>query len=231
MTYPFLNVLLVVSNFFMLPTLVYLVHRMIKDKKLYLLEFFTFSSIMIVSSIYHICKDVTYISSVYDILYHWDRIFAYQSANMCIIHISDYKDYSLKYLIWVINIIIVTIFQYGIPEYSYVSLFFTIISDLIILCIVKRFWNTHNIYHFFDNNDWLDFFGSLFFVFIGLSLFIYSSNTNDDNTYAICHSFWHMFIFISTWVALDVRDKDKSLFCINRNKNNKKVYNDENTHL
>lgn len=211
------DVLLIVSNFAMLPSIVYTGYRMKKDKKPYFLELFTFLSLMIVSATYHVYDIYRLDRETFWELYRWDRILAFHAVSSCMIHILDLTPLP-KVVLWMFDLGVVTWTQYAYNPYGNNFLGLGLTTAFNFLLIVGKFklftrkkWGA-----FFEHHDLVDFLFTLFYILSGITFFVLSNTYPVD--YWWMHSLWHVLIFFATWTALDMKEPDRSMFCIRRKK-------------
>jgi hypothetical protein len=212
-----MNELLIVSNFAMLPSIVYTGYRMYKDKRMYLLELVTFFALMVVSATYHIYDIYQLDRTVFWNLYRWDRILAFQAVSSCMIHILDVRPFP-KIVLWSLDLVVVTWTQYTYSPYgdNFLGLGVTTAWNFLLIVgkyklITRKKWG-----EFFEHHDLIDFLFTIFYIATGITFFVLS------NTYPVeywwMHSLWHVLIFFATWTALDMKEPGVSMFCIRRKK-------------
>lgn len=211
------DILLIISNFAMMPSIVYTGYRMIKDKKTYFLELLTFTALMLVSATYHIYDIYRLDRAMFWQLYRWDRILAFQAVSSCMIHILDLSPLP-KFVVWSVDLGVVTWTQYSYSPYgdNFLGLGLTTAFNFLLIVSKYRLITRKKWGEFFEHHDLIDFLFTVFYISTGIAFFVLS------NTYPIdywwMHSLWHVLIFFSTWTALDMKETDRSMFCIRRRK-------------
>jgi len=191
--------LLVFSNLFITPTIIHLY----KNKSKYFFEIFNFVFILFISSIYHACFIFSCEKSYY-YLWTWDRILALQSVTTCMMFVLPFT--ILKCIVWIFQFLFNILVMYYKPEEIFHFLLTSIILNLSVIVYHFKIISRERLYFFFKKQiDSKYFILTLICVNIAL-LFFYFAN-NYVREYTILHSFWHFFIFLSTYLSLFIKRK------------------------
>jgi hypothetical protein len=184
-----LNLFLVVSNGFILPT----IYKLSKEYKKYYIELFTFISIFIISSLYHACSLYYCTYDFYKLLWKWDQIFALQGITTTMMHLIHRRKKSLWIAIFFVNIIFI--------QYTYTLLIITVFFNLFVIIYQNNIKNIRNVYLFFASLNINQLLITLILVVISLTFFMIANMEE----YLVYHTLWHFFIFSSVYTSFYIK--------------------------
>ena len=191
------EIILVLSNFMISPTIMYLLKNYMK----YYIELLTFGLILLTSSIYHACF-ILDCEEYYGILWKWDRILALQTITSCILYLIDRE--ILKKLSWCLNLIMNICVVYLDPNNLYSILASSCVINLSVIFYHYKVSSFKLAIEFVRNRINTKYvFLTLFLIQLGI-IFFHLANTDLEH-YTIYHSLWHIFIFSTTYTSLFIK--------------------------